>query len=98
MLIFFFVTSCGTFDDVKRGITGEKKNSTDEFLVEKKNPLTMPPDYNELPVPIDQEQALPKDENDNIKELLEISKDSTKKKKSNNNNSLEDSILEKISD
>ena len=29
----------------------QKKSSTDEFLVEKKSPLVMPPDYNELPIP-----------------------------------------------
>ena len=100
IILFFllplFIYSCQGAKDALQG--KRRSDNSDEFLVEKKNPLTMPPDYNELPVPIDQEQALPKDENDNIKELLEISKDSTKKKKSNNNNSLEDSILEKISD
>tara|TARA_B100000575_G_scaffold228781_1_gene189615 strand:+ start:140 stop:391 length:252 start_codon:yes stop_codon:yes gene_type:complete len=29
----------------------QKKNNTDEFLVEKKSPLVMPPDFNELPIP-----------------------------------------------
>ena len=35
--IAFFLNSCGgTWDSVKRGLTGEKVKSTDEFLVEKK--------------------------------------------------------------
>ena len=35
----------------ERCIHNQKKRSTDEFLVEKKSPLVMPPDYNELPIP-----------------------------------------------
>ena len=36
---------------VKRGLTGEKRTSTDEFLIKKKDPLIMPPDYENLPTP-----------------------------------------------
>ena len=51
-LLVFFVTSCGgTFDNVKRGLTGAKKQSTDEFLIQKKDPLILPPDYENLPSP-----------------------------------------------
>ena len=58
--VFFFVTSCaGTWDSVKRGLTGQKKNSTDEFLVEKKDPLILPPDFENLPTP---SNALSKEE------------------------------------
>ena len=52
ILIFFqlilFLYSCST---IKEGFTNQKKTSSDEFLVEKKSPLVMPPDYNDLPVP-----------------------------------------------
>ena len=44
----FLVSSCGT---LKEGFKNQKKNNNDEFLVEKKSPLIMPPDYNELPMP-----------------------------------------------
>ena len=40
--------SCGT---IKEGFTMQKKDNTDEFLVEKKNPLKLPPDFDELPIP-----------------------------------------------
>ena len=43
-----FLVSCGT---IKEGFSSGKKNSNDEFLVEKKSPLIMPPNYNELPIP-----------------------------------------------
>ena len=54
-----FIASCGggSFDDVKRGITGAKKKSTDEFLVKKKDPLILPPDYENLPTPDDRNIA-----------------------------------------
>jgi len=52
ILLFAFLTSCAdTFDSVKRGLTGAKKNSADEFLVQKKDPLILPPDYENLPNP-----------------------------------------------
>ena len=51
-LLFLFVVSCsGTFDSVKRGLTGAKGNTADEFLVKKKDPLILPPDFENLPIP-----------------------------------------------
>ena len=47
-LIFVMLTSCGT---IKEGLSMQKKDNSDEFLVEKKSPLLMPPDFDELPVP-----------------------------------------------
>ncbi len=49
--IVCLITSCQTMGDVKRGLTGEKILSTDEFLIKKKDPLIMPPDYQNLPAP-----------------------------------------------
>ena len=50
------ITSCAnTWDSVKRGLTGKKQTSTDEFLVEKKDPLILPPDFENLPTPSDSE-------------------------------------------
>ena len=49
LLVFAqFLYSCGV---VKQGFTNERKNSSDEFFVQKKSPLVMPPNYNELPIP-----------------------------------------------
>ena len=58
--IIFLITSCETMSSVKRGLTGEKKLSTDEFMIEKKDPLIMPPDYENLPTP--EERVAAKDE------------------------------------
>ena len=46
--IIFFVTSCQTMSSVKQGLTGAKKSSADEFLVKKKDPLILPPDFENL--------------------------------------------------
>ena len=46
--LILFLNSCGT---LKKGFSNQKKTGSDEFLVEKKSPLQMPPNYNELPIP-----------------------------------------------
>ena len=48
ILIFNFLQSCGS---VSEGFKLKKGNTGDEFLVEKKNPLVLPPNFNELPEP-----------------------------------------------
>ena len=45
-LILIFLNSCGT---VAEGLGGSKKKGSDEFLVEKKSPLVLPPSFGELP-------------------------------------------------
>ena len=99
ILSTFLLYSCqGTVD----ALQGKKRSdSSDEFLVKKKNPLTQPPDYNELPVPVDQEQEQFNEENDSeIKKILDISQNEESETQSNtdSNTSLEKSILEKIND
>ena len=52
LVLIFFATSCaGTWDSVKRGMTGTKAKSTDEFFVKKKDPLILPPEFERLPTP-----------------------------------------------
>jgi len=89
-LIILFLSSCGT---VKEGFTNQKKKSSDEFLVEKKSPLVMPPDFDELPIPeVESEQMILKE--NNIKDLIS---DSEKNTDLNNvDNDLEGTILGKI--
>ena len=66
--LIFLITSCETMGSVKRGLTGEKKLSTDEFMIEKKDPLIMPPDYENLPTP--EERVAAKDEISNFEKSL----------------------------
>ena len=89
-----FLFSCGT---VKEGFTNQKKNNSDEFLVEKKSPLIMPPNFDELPVPKTMNNSADNKEN-TIKQL--ISKQDSETTKTINNgelsNNLEKSLIEKI--
>ena len=92
--LFFLLCSC---ESAKRGLTGGKKNNTDEFLVQKKNPLVLPPDYSDLPLPKDQkikdEQSSANIDNE-IKKLMESEKkDSVSNNDSAGDSSLEDSII-----
>ena len=89
--LVFFVASCGgTFDSVKRGLTGAKKESADEFLVQKKDPLIVPPDFENLPTP--EERSAAAEEISIFEENLEILiEDNT-----STSSSAEDSILKKI--
>ena len=95
LLSFIYIlTSCGT---LKEGFKNQKKDSSDEFLVEKKSPLIMPPDYNELPVPnAASNQAL--SEENSIKNLVTNEEKNTNTSNANSSESkgLEESLLEKI--
>ena len=91
ILLTFFVTSCGdTFSSVKRGLTGAKANSADEFLVKKKDPLILPPDYENLPTP--DERIVAAEEFLIFQKNLETSAEDN----SSESSSVEDSILKKI--
>ena len=48
ILLFSIVSGCGS---VSEGFKLKKGNTGDEFLVEKKNPLVLPPEFSELPEP-----------------------------------------------
>ena len=84
-------SSCSS---LKEGFTNQKKNNSDEFLVEKKSPLVMPPDYNELPIP--SEENINKQSNE-IKSLISKSKNGEIEENfDEKSSSFEGSILEKI--
>ena len=59
--LFLFLISCGT---VREGFQNPKKNNTDEFLVEKKSPLVMPPDFDDLPSPKIGQKTIEKEDNE----------------------------------
>ena len=99
IIIFFLTTACAeSFDDIKKGLGGAKRTSTDEFLVRKKEPLVMPPKWKNLPEPggvmkSDDEVS----EATDIEELMKLGKNkesSTNYEQGNVN--LEESILKKI--
>ena len=95
VIIFFLFSACAdTLDSVKRGLSGQKKASTDEFLVEKKDPLILPPGYDDLPQP---GQTATNEVSDdlNISDILKIGSSSSESV-SSETTSLEESILKNI--
>ena len=91
LITTLFLFSCGS---IKDGLSNQKKNSSDEFLVEKKSPLVMPPEYDQLPLP-KSEQENPAVENNSIKSLI-TNNDSQNQTKEESNISFEENILKKI--
>ena len=90
ILFLFLVSSCSGFG-VKRS------DKSDEFLIQKKNPLVLPPDYNDLPLPKDykikNDQSTENIDNE-IKKLMESEeKDNVSNNDSTRDSSLEDSII-----
>ena len=90
--IFFLNISCGNVD---KAFSNQKKKSNDEFLVEKKSPLVMPPNYNELPIPKTNEKEENQNNND-IQSLITKNKIDTNDDSNNVSQNFEESILKKI--
>ena len=88
IIIVLFLSSCGSV------FKNPKKDNSDEFLIEKKMPLKMPPAFNKLPVPGEKNQA----KNNEIKSLISKSENITNEKSKSEEVSQDtkDSLLEKI--
>ena len=96
-IILYFILasmlySCGGFSDAGKVLRNEKVTNTDEFLVKKRDPLTLPPDYNTIPKPDSLNKTKTKEKN--IKKILKISEEEMSKK---NTSTVEQSILNQIS-
>jgi len=94
--ISFIVSGCST---VKDAFDPQRKNGSEEFLVEKKSPLSMPPNFGELPVPKNEKQKNIDEEND-IQSLI-LSNENDQQNSINTdsgatNSNLENSILDQI--
>ena len=94
LLVFFTVSCADSFDSIQRGLTGSKKTSTDEFLIKKKDPLILPPDYENLPTP--DERIAATEEISNFEKSLETTIEASIEDNSPTSSSVEASILKKI--
>jgi hypothetical protein len=98
-LIILFLNSCGT---VSEGLGGSQKKGSDEFLVEKKSPLVLPPSFGELPKPGKEPEEniiLDKKDTSDIEAIINQSSSTDVSKKSDDTkNSIEQSIIKKINE
>ena len=91
LCIAIITSSCKS---IKEGLTGQKKAGTDEFLIQKKNPLVLPPHFGDLPKPINEDDI---DNENNEIDLSKVFEESNDKKIiEETDTSLEQSILKKI--
>jgi hypothetical protein len=99
LLILLFLNSCGT---VAEGLGGSKKKGSDEFLVEKKSPLVLPPSFGELPEPgKEPEENIISEKKDtsDIKDIINQSSSTSASEESDDTkNSIEQSIIKKINE
>ena len=97
-LLFFLILlySCG----VGEALQGKKRSDQgDEFLIDKKNPLVLPPDFDKLPKPGEASVKSTKDiesDQSNIENLLKNSEIEKEDSTSEQSTSIESSILKKI--
>ncbi|MEI6170234.1 MAG: DUF3035 domain-containing protein [Pseudomonadota bacterium] len=96
--LFALIILLNSCENVKKGL-GMQKDAPDDFLIEKRNPLTMPPNFDLLP-PDSIVQEDKKNDKDSLKEMFNKNVDGKKEvepnKKENSSGSLEKSILDKV--
>ena len=91
LFLFVFLSACKS---VKDTLSMKKQKTTDEFLIEKKNPLVLPPDFSKLPTPKNNEKNL-EEENNSI-DFSKVLKKSENEEEIVNTKNLEKTILDKI--
>ena len=80
------LVSCQSMGEAKKVLSNEKIKTTDEFLVKKRKPLILPPDYNKVPKPgtktnneVNQDEKLKRMIKSNKKTNIESTSSSTEK-------------------
>ena len=95
LLIIFstvLISSCGS---AQKAFDPQNKNTSEEFLVEKKSPLSMPPNFEELPIPSN-EKVNKEIQINNIESLITEESNNEKLETVESNKDFEKSILDKI--
>jgi hypothetical protein len=92
ILSTIILSNCGA---VQQAFDPQNKNTSEEFLIEKKSPLSIPPSFEELPVPsnekVDEESQLK-----NIESLIGEKNGDEKLETVESDQNFEQSILDKI--
>jgi len=86
------ISSCGS---VQKALDPQNKNTSEEFLVEKKSPLSIPPSFEELPVPSN-EKVNKESQINNIETLITEESNYEKLGTVDADKDFEQSILDKI--
>tara|TARA_Y100000590_G_scaffold365459_1_gene424330 strand:+ start:553 stop:873 length:321 start_codon:yes stop_codon:yes gene_type:complete len=94
LLMMLVTASCQT---VKNAVSGAKQENSDEFLVQKKNPLVLPPDFDDLPEPFDKSaKAVEIQIEDDIEKLLGMEDVAISESETSDSSTIESFVLKKI--
>ena len=90
----FVTVSC---QSLKNALSGVKQENSDEFLVQKKNPLVLPPDFTDLPVPFNESSKVTEVQiEDDIEKLLGVENNTKSANEISESSSIESFVLKKI--
>ena len=96
-LILFMVFVTVSCQSLKNAVSGAKQENSDEFLVQKKNPLVLPPDFTDLPVPFEQSSKVTEFQiEDDIEKLLGVENNTKNTNDTSDSSSIESFVLKKI--
>ena len=96
-LILFMMLVTVSCQSVKNAISGAKQENSDEFLVQKKHPLVLPPEFTDLPVPFDESPKITETHiEDDIEKLLGMENNTKNTDNTSGSSSIESFVLKKI--
>ena len=94
LFLLVILLSCTSLQEAGKVLRNEKIKSTDEFLVKKKEPLVLPPDFNKIPEPGSLSKKKEDEDDDRIKKILRSP--GSNKPQGNESSSVEDTIIDRI--
>ena len=94
LLMMLVTASC---QSLKNAVSGVKQENSDEFLVQKKNPLVLPPDFTDLPEPFEESPNVTEVQiEDDIEKLLGVENNTKNTNDTSDSSSIESFVLKKI--
>ena len=94
LFMMLAVTSC---QSVQNALSGVKQENSDEFLVQKKNPLVLRPDFTDLPEPIEESPEVVEVQiEEDIEKLLQVQDSINTTNNTSDSSSIESFVLKKI--
>jgi len=96
-LILFMMLVTASCQTLKNAVSGVKQENSDEFLVQKKNPLVLPPDFTDLPEPFEESSKVTEVQiEDDIEKLLGVENNTKTTNDTSDSGSIESFVLKKI--
>ena len=96
-LILFMMLVASSCQSIKNAVSGAKEENSDEFLVQKKHPLVLPPEFTDLPVPFDESSIVTEIQiEDDIEKLLGMENNTKNTDDTAGSSSIESFVLKKI--